>query len=114
MRFLPVILLLLFPLAGCGRSGPAPPDPRLVSLYCDLALAAGINGPAASDSVRAAIFLRHGTSVDSFQAALESYRRDPRGWVTFFAAVSDTLEARLRNVLPPTPGPIPARLRPPG
>jgi hypothetical protein len=110
MRPLVMIPLLLLPLTGCASPGPPPPDPHLVRLYCDLALASGDRGPNASDSVRAAIFLRYGTSADSFRAALEPYRREPRRWVTFFTAVSDTLEARLRDVPPPSPGPAPARL----
>ncbi len=109
-----MIPLLLLPLTGCAPHGPPPPDPRLVGLYCDLALASRDRGPVAPDSVRAAILSRYGTSADSFLAALEPYRRDPRGWVTFFTAVTDTLEARSQRVLPAIPGPAPTRTPPPG
>jgi hypothetical protein len=109
-----MIPFLLLPLTGCAPSGPPPPDPRLVRLYCDLALASHDRGPVAPDSVRAAIFSRYGTCADSFLAALEPYRRDPRGWVPFFTAVTDTLTARTQGLTPALPGPAPARLPPPG
>lgn len=89
---LPVILLSLTMMA-CSESNPPPePDPALVELYCDLALLAGDTGTPPSDSIRAAVFERHGMTRQEFEAALQPYFDDPRGWVQFFGAVSDTLE----------------------
>ena len=95
------LLLLLLPAvllgAACGDLPPAPPpDPALVSLYCDLAQVAGEIDEAAPDSLRQAIFARHGTTPEAFRQALSPYQEDPRGWIDFFRAVVDTLDQRLR------------------
>lgn len=112
--WLPILVLLAFGFDGCAPPPPPPPEPALVQLYCELALAAGVSGPAASDSVRTAIFQRYDTTPEAFNAALGVYREDPRGWVVFFQAVSDTLEARVRDlgpglVEPPVRTPRPPR-----
>ena len=111
---IPLLLLLTLIGAGCDPPPPPPPDPALVQLYCDLALAAGVSGPAAPDSVRAALFQRYGTSPEAFHAALTVYREDPRGWVLFFQAVADTLEARVRDLGPAQIEPPARTSRPPG
>ena len=90
------VLAALLLSAGCtGGDSPAPVQPEMVSLYSDLALAAGVTGEAAPDSVRRAIYGRHGITPEEFEEALRTYRRDPRAWVRFFSAVVDTLEARV-------------------
>ena len=111
----PILLQLLVPLlVSCaGAAEPPPPDPILVSLYCDLAMAAGESGPAAPDSVRAAIFTRHGTTQSEFEAALGRYRDDPRGWIDFFQAVTDTFDSRITRQYPYRAPTRPA-VRPPG
>lgn len=111
---LPLLLLTLGAATACARPAPPlPPDPALVAIYCDLAMAAGDAGPAAPDSVRMEIFKRHGTSQEAFEAALDVYRRDPRGWLLFFRAVSDTFDARILRRYPRGALPSP-RIRPPG
>jgi hypothetical protein len=76
-------------------------------------MAAGDAGPAAPDSIRAEIFARHGTTQDEYEASLAPYKEDPSGWVEFFRAVTDTLDARVIRQYarygPPPPAP-----RPPG
>ena len=88
-------LSLLLLLTACTGSRDIPaPDPTLVQLYCDLALLAGDEGPAASDSIRAAVFERYGYDQASYEQALAPYQEDPRSWIQFFQAVSDTIEIR--------------------
>ncbi len=66
----------------------------LVEIYCDLALLAGDQGETASDSLRTSVFERYGYTQDSYEQALQLYQDDPRGWIRFFQAVSDTIESR--------------------
>ncbi len=88
---------------ACTRKAPAPaPEAGLVQLYCDLALLAGDAGQPPPDSARAAIFTAYGTTQAAFEAALQPYRDDPRGWVRFFQAVLDTLQERIGTPPPPT------------
>jgi len=99
--------------AACGTAASPPaPDPDLVQLYCDLALISGDTGPLAPDSLRAAIFERYGTTPEEFEAALLPYRENPRGWVLFFGAVVDTLEARVQSTVSRTRT-LPNQPRPP-
>jgi len=92
--FLIAGLLLL---AGCGGGEKVPPpDGRDVAIYADLAQAAGSRGEAAPDSLRQAIFRRWDTTEEAYQQTLDAYRADPRRWAGFFAAVSETLESRVR------------------
>ncbi len=112
-RTLPPLLLLPLLLSCGGSSASLPPDPALVAIYCDLAMAAGDAGPAAPDSVRAEIFALRGTTQEEYEAALAPYREDPSGWVEFFRAVTDTLAARViqqyssYRSTPPAPPPAP-------
>lgn len=90
---LPGILLSACILAACSEEPQIPePDPGLILIYCELAALAGDAGPTPPDSLRAQIFERHGTTQAEYEAALQPYRDDPRRWVPFFKAVSDTLE----------------------
>jgi hypothetical protein len=83
-------------LTACtGSSKVPPPDTTLVQIYCDLALLAGDEGPAASDSTRSAVLERYGHTQESFEVALQPYHADPRRWIGFFQAVADTIEARI-------------------
>ena len=100
----PVLLLLPLLLAACSESPPLPePDVELVLIYCDLAMLAGDAGPTPPDSLRARVFERHGTTQEDYEAALQPYHEDPRRWVLFFKAVSDTLERRTGRRPPPPP-----------
>jgi hypothetical protein len=96
-----------------------PPDADLVRLYCDLAMLAGDAGAPPADSLRAAVFTRHGTTQAAYEAALQPWRDDPRGWVRFFQAVLDTLQERT-GTRPRVTGftrddpPAPGRPQPPG
>lgn len=108
------LFFLLSLVTACGTAASPPaPDPDLVQLYCDLALISGDTGPPAPDSLRAAIFERYGTNPEEFEAALLPYRENPRGWVLFFEAVVDTLEARVQGTASRTRT-LPNRPRPPG
>jgi hypothetical protein len=109
---LPIFLLLL--LGACNRAAAPPePDSEMVSIYVELAVAAGDEGEAAPDSVRQAIFDKYNTSQEEFLAALQVYREDPRGWVQFFRAVVDTFDAQTLRMYGRGPAPAP-RQRPPG
>lgn len=106
-----IFLTLVSLTVACGRSNPPPaPDPELIQLYCDLALISDDTGPPAPDSLRAAVFERHGLTPEEFEEALRPYREDPRGWVLFFEAVVDTLEIRVRGAVSRTKTP---QVRPP-
>jgi hypothetical protein len=95
-----IFLTLVSLMVACGRPAPPPtPDPELVRLYCDLALISDDTGPPAPDSLRAAVFERYGTTLEEFEDALRPFREDPRGWVLFFGAVVDTLEARVQGAM---------------
>ena len=99
-----IVLFALVSLsAACAVSEPPPaPEPPLIQLYCDLALISDVTGPPAPDSLRLAVFERHGTTPEEFEEALRPYREDPRGWVLFFKAVVDTMEARVQNAVSAT------------
>jgi hypothetical protein len=98
-----VLLTATLMSAGCAEEPPPPPDPELVTIYCELALAGGASGPVAPDSVRAAIFRRHGTTQETFESALQRYRDDARGWLGFYRAVVDTLDAIVIRQYPTAP-----------
>ena len=86
---------LLCVLTACNGSPDLPePDPTLVQIYSDLALLAGDAGSPAPDSLRSEILEQYGYTQESFEIALQPYRDDPRGWIRFFEAVSDTIENR--------------------
>ncbi|MFO7768921.1 MAG: hypothetical protein R6W82_08220 [bacterium] len=91
-----LLIALSLVLSACGGREPAPPDGRHVAIYADLARVAGARGEAAPDSVREAIFRRWDTTQEAYQKVLDTYRADPRRWADFFAAVTETLEARVR------------------
>ena len=95
-----LVLILLGLSAGCGEPPPPPPDPDMVSLYVELAMAAGDAGAAAPDSTRIQIFRKYGTTAEAFEEALEVYREDPRGWVLFFRAVADSMDALVYRSYP--------------
>ncbi len=111
---IPILLVLVLQAGGCNSVPPPPePDSEMVSIYVELAVAAGDQGEAAPDSVRRAIFEKYDTSEEEFLAALEVYREDPRGWVQFFRAVVDTFDAQ--TIRQYGRGPAPSlRARPPG
>ncbi len=95
MRQMVACLSLLSLLAAC--SGPpelSESDQVLVQIYCDLALLAGDEGEAATDSLRTSVFEQYGYTQDSYEQALQPYHDDPRAWILFFQAVSDTIESR--------------------
>ena len=113
---LPGILFTVIILTACSKASPVPdPEPGLILIYCDLATLAGDAGPTPHDSLRAQIFERHGTTEAEFETALQPYRDDPRRWVPFFKAVSDTLESWSGRPAPRpsirTPRPIPPQRR---
>ncbi|MFC1529457.1 hypothetical protein ACFL6R_01955 [Gemmatimonadota bacterium] len=95
-------LSILCLLTACTGSSKIPaPDPTLVQIYCDLALLAGDEGPAASDSTRSAVFESYGYTQESYEDALQPYQDDPRRWIRFFQAVSDSIEVRTGSRPPP-------------
>ncbi|MFC1628469.1 hypothetical protein ACFL3H_05090 [Gemmatimonadota bacterium] len=95
MRQMVACLSLLSLLAACSSSPElSESDLTLVEIYCDLALLAGDEGTAATDSLRTSVFERYGYTQDSYELALQPFHDDPRYWIQFFQAVSDTIESR--------------------
>lgn len=107
-RLIPSVFCLFF-LAGCQSGNPPPgtiDEARFVGLYADLLQESHRSRNAHADSATAArnaaaVFERHGVSVESFDATVSWYNEDIRRWQPFLEKVTAEMERRQSTPPPP-------------